>query len=604
VSDGRLDGRFDGRLGAVAATLMPSLAVGAVLAASLLVGPYWKFVVAMTLAAMLTGVGLAMLVGFARCITLASGAMMALGAYGTTLLVVSGGWPYLPALAAAVAIGAVAGLVLGIPCVRFRSHNLALVTLVFQATVIIVMRQWTGLTGGAQGLSVPTPRIFGIPLATDLAFMVFVAIAVMFALPVFAALLRGAFGTNLRALAANEVAARAYGISVESHLVAAFVASSAGLAFAGALSAPGMRIIDPDSFGIAVSIFALAGPIIGGIGSLWGGLIGGAVMRLLPEVLRPVADYTDLLMAALVLAVVIFMPDGIVGLFRRGLGYRQPVPPRPASAGRPNALEVGQSRANDRKAPALVVAGLSVDYGAVRAVADVSLEIPAGTIYGLMGPNGAGKTTVFNAISGFVVPTAGRVEVFGEPLLASPIHRRIVLGVSRTFQQVATFPTLSCRDNVLIGLGRNDVAAVMRRSFDGAVAGPVSRREAAQAEAALDAVGLGAYGSVRAGTLSLGNQRRLEMARAIVSRPRLILLDEPVSGVSHDEAAQLSQLLQSINRKLGITMLIVEHNIGFLTGVCDRLAAMAQGRMVLEGKPQDVVASTEVRRVYFGEPAA
>ena len=130
---------------------------------------------------------------------------------------------------------------------------------------------------------------------------------------------------------------------------------------------------------------------------------------------------------------------------------------------------------------------------------------------------------------------------------------RIALGISRTFQQIATFPSLTCRDNVLIGLGRNAIPAVLRRSFDGAVAGPVSRTETERADAALDAVGLNGYGDIRASALSLGNQRRLEIARAIVSRPRLILLDEPVSGVSHDEAAQLSQLLQSINRELGIT---------------------------------------------------
>jgi branched-chain amino acid transport system permease protein len=195
----------DRRLRAVAAVLMPSLAVGCTLLASLLVGQYWKFILAMTIAAMLTGVGLVILVGFARCITLAAGAMMALGAYGTTLLVTAWGWPYPAALVAAVAIGGAGGFILGVPCVRFRSHNLAMVTLVFQATVIIILREWTGLTGGAQGLGVPPPQIFGVPLASDLAFIVFVAVAVMLVLPLLAALLRGAFGINLRALAANEI---------------------------------------------------------------------------------------------------------------------------------------------------------------------------------------------------------------------------------------------------------------------------------------------------------------------------------------------------------------------------------------------------------------
>jgi branched-chain amino acid transport system permease protein len=307
----------DGRLRAVIATLMPSVAVGAVLLASLAAGPFWKFVLAMTITAMLVGIGLVILVGYARCITLAAGAMMGLGAYGTTLLVTAAGWPYPAALASAIAIGAGAGFILGVPCVRFRSHNLAMVTLVFQATIVIVMREWTGLTGGAQGLNVPVPSVFGIALASDLAFVASVAAAVMLVLPGLAALLRGAFGMNLRALAANEIAARAFGISIESHLVVGFTISSAALAFAGALNAPGQRVIDPDSFGVAVSIFALAGPIIGGVGSLWGGLVGGAIIHLLPEVLRPVADYTDLLIAALVLGMVIVMPEGIVGTCAR-----------------------------------------------------------------------------------------------------------------------------------------------------------------------------------------------------------------------------------------------------------------------------------------------
>ncbi len=597
----------DGRRRAVIATFTPSVAVGGIFLASLFVGSYWKFIVAMTIAAMLTGVGLAILVGFARCITLAAGAMMALGAYGTTLLVTAWGWPYPAALAAAAVIGGVGGLILGVPCVRFRSHNLAMVTLVFQATVIIVMREWTGLTGGAQGLTVPTPQIFGIPIATDLALLAFIAVVTMMVLPLLAALLQGAFGINLRALAANEIAARAFGISIGSHLVVGFIFSSATLALAGALSAPGLRIVDPDSYGIVLSIFALAGPIIGGVGSLWGGLVGAAIIRLLPEVLRPVADYTDLVMSALVLAVVIFMPDGIIGLLRRAITRSQKVSPHRSLSSAVEAQPTTKP-ARDRSdtgattaSTALAIADVSVAYGAVTAVAGVSLDVPQGTIYGLMGPNGAGKTTLFNAISGFVVPTSGSIAVYGEPMLDTAIHRRIALGISRTFQQIATFPSLTCRDNVLIGLGRNAIPAVLRRSVDGAVAGPVSRTETERADAALDAVGLNGYGDIRASALSLGNQRRLEIARAIVSRPRLILLDEPVSGVSHDEAAQLSQLLQSINRELGVTMLIVEHNIGFLTGVCDRLAVMAQGKIIAEGKPHDVVASPDVQRIYFGE---
>jgi ABC-type branched-subunit amino acid transport system ATPase component len=251
--------------------------------------------------------------------------------------------------------------------------------------------------------------------------------------------------------------------------------------------------------------------------------------------------------------------------------------------------------------PALVVEGVSIAYGALRAVDDVSFTVPAGSICGIMGPNGAGKTTLFNTVSGFVLPDAGRVSLFGRTLIGAPAHDRLRLGIARTFQQVAIFPTLSCRDNVALGLGRNRIGLALRDCFDEAVHGKVTREAHAKADAALAAVGLGGFGAVPAGSLSLGDQRRLEIARAIVSRPPLILLDEPVSGVAHEEAEGIAALLRRINRESGITMLVVEHNIGFLTGLCDHLVAMAQGRVVATGAPRDVVRLDSVRQVYFGE---
>lgn len=250
---------------------------------------------------------------------------------------------------------------------------------------------------------------------------------------------------------------------------------------------------------------------------------------------------------------------------------------------------------------ALSIHNVSVAYDALRAVDDTSLTVPAGTIYGVMGPNGAGKTTLFNLISGFIAPSSGRIYFFGAPLLAAAAHHRIALGISRTFQHVAIFPQLTCRDNVVIGLGANRIGMVLARSFNAAIAGTTSRRETASAERALEAVGLGHYCAAPAGSLSLGDQRRLEIARAIVSKPRLILLDEPVSGLTNNEVAQIGALLRRINRELGVTILIVEHNIGFLLDVCDQLSVMGQGRVVAEGSPDRVVATPEVRRIYFGE---
>jgi ABC-type branched-subunit amino acid transport system ATPase component len=214
--------------------------------------------------------------------------------------------------------------------------------------------------------------------------------------------------------------------------------------------------------------------------------------------------------------------------------------------------------------PILEVHDVSKSFGALRAVDGVSLTVAARSLHGLMGPNGAGKTTLFNIVSGFISSDTGRVLLSGAPLDKVPIERRIGLGMARTFQHAAVFQRLTCLDNVIIGLGRNTILQGTTRSIAAALETDANRAERRAALAALEAVGLGARAHDAAGALSLGDQRRLEIARAIVSRPRIILLDEPVAGVSAEEAQRLRELLLAINRELGIAMVVIEHNIGFL----------------------------------------
>ncbi len=595
------------RLRGILRVLAPSSALVAFLLLGLFVGQYQRYVLSHAAAAIVIGAALTMLVGYARCISLATGAMMALGAYGSTLLVIKLGFPFLLAVALGGVLGGLGGFILAVPGVRFRSHNLAMVTLVFQSVVIIVIRELKGLTGGAEGLNVPRPTLFGIDFSGDYAILMLTVCVCVCVLVPLTILVTGAYGKNLRALASNEVGARAFGISIEHHLIAAFTISSAAVAIAAAIAAPRFRVIDPDTYGIMASIFTLAYPIVGGMQSIWGGVLGGGVLALLPEVLRPVADFIELFFAVLVIATIMFFRGGLVDLAgaigRRLKGAR---PPESIEAASPvdAAVTGGLETSNAAVAAignALVIDNVSKVYDALRAVDGVSVEVRAGSLHGLMGPNGAGKTTLFNTISGFVGADGGRIECFGRDITHSPVEGRIALGITRTFQQVAIFPELTCRDNVVIGLGRNGIGSVLSRSFDDIAGRARAAEERGQADWALAAVGLGGLGDAPAGMLSLGNQRRLEIARAIVSRPRLILLDEPVSGVGHQEAEQLKDLLKRINADLGVTMLVVEHNIGFLVSLCDQLTVMGSGRVIAEGKPEEVVTRSEVRRVYFGE---
>lgn len=604
---------------ALARVAAPSLFIAAGAVAGLMFGSYWQYVLAISISAAVIGAALTMIVSYARCITIATGSMMAIGAYAAALPVVHLDAPFLLALLFATALGAIAGIVLALPGVRFRSHNLAMVTFVFQAVVIIVLRESKGLTGGAEGLRIPAPVIFGFSFTNDGDFLLLCGLlAALMVLPL-TVLLEGALGKNLRAVASNEDAARAFGIDVRLHLITAFAWSSAAIAFAGGLTAPRFRIIDPDSYGILASIFALAYPIVGGMGSIWGGLLGGAVLRTIPEVLRPLADYIELIFCVMVVATISFFPDGFASIVTRWFTRRkQPVKStavrhdiqksqvtQDLSAIHADVPEIQRAVGTEANMQAILrIDDLSKSFGALRAVAGVSFEVPAGQIHGLMGPNGAGKTTVFNVISGFIPPDRGGVYLGETPLHATPVESRIVLGVTRTFQHSAVFQRLSCLDNVLIGLGRNGIWRATVQSVERALDTRKAQVERHAGMAALDAVGLAGRAGDRAGSLSLGDQRRLEIARAIVSRPQIILLDEPVSGVAVEEAHHLRELLLMINRELGTGMVVIEHNISFLVSLCEQISVMSEGAIIAKGKPSVVVNDPGVRRAYFGDREA
>jgi ABC-type branched-subunit amino acid transport system ATPase component/ABC-type branched-subunit amino acid transport system permease subunit len=586
------------------AALGPALLIILCAAVGLRLDSYPQYVIAVAIISMLVGIALVVLVGLARSITLASAAIMAIGAYVSTLAVAQLHVPYLGTLALAILAGGAAGWVIAFPGTRFRGHNLAMVTLVFQSVSIILIRESRWLTGGAEGIHVPAPEIFGLAIATDRAFLILIGIAVAVMTLIITILVRGPFGKNLQAASGNEIAAEAFGVSVRGYLTAAFVVSSIAIAFAGALLAPRVRILDPDSFGVLESIFMLAYPIVGGMHAVWGGLIGGGGLRILPELLRPVADYQELFLATLVIFVVMFFPGGLTELIRRVVASKvKPTPPALAPMPAVPAAPTDRDETAPGRHELLLVQSVDKHFDALHAVNDASLRVPARAIHGLIGPNGAGKTSLFNILSGFLAADAGWVTFAGTSLLELRPRDRIHLGITRTFQNVAVFGQLSCLDNVIIGLGRNAVLRAMGASFDHFARGAATRGAQRAALAALESVGLAAQAYSRAGSLSLGDQRRLELARAIVCHPRLILLDEPVSGLAESETEDLRELLLRINAERGIAMLVVEHNIPFVSRLCRSLSVMGGGRIVAEGKPADVISLPVVRQLYFGEQA-
>jgi ABC-type branched-subunit amino acid transport system ATPase component len=257
---------------------------------------------------------------------------------------------------------------------------------------------------------------------------------------------------------------------------------------------------------------------------------------------------------------------------------------------------------SDAAVAPLDVTRVSVRFGGVRALEDVSLQVPAGNIVGLIGPNGAGKTTLFNCVTGVVAPAAGRVRLFGQDVSGWPVHRRARLGVGRTFQRLELFGSLSVTENLVVAAEAQSArGGVFADIF--ALPASVETRELAEQRAreVLELVGMAELADARAGELPLGLSRLVELGRALCTEPRLLLLDEPSSGLRHDESVRLSAVLRRLRDEQGMSLLVVEHDMAFVLGLCEWIYVLDFGRLLAEGTPAQIRADPTVQAAYLGE---
>ncbi|MFI1994825.1 ATP-binding cassette domain-containing protein [Actinoplanes sp. NPDC020271] len=579
------------------------LAAGAVAAWLLPYGldSYAVHVVDVILIFAVLAIGLGLTMGIAGQVNLAQVAVFGVGAYVTAILTTRAGLGFWVSAVLAVLATVVIGLVIGIPALRVQSHYLGIVTL----GLALAFTSWVTnaeISGGAEGISgIPVPRIPGVDLSSEYLYyyLELIVFAVLLTFGLF--VVRTGLGRRMRAMRDDALAAGALGAEVPVLRMAAFLLASVYGGVGGVLYAGLIRYVAPESFTVATMFLLLAMVIIGGRQSLVGCVVGAAGLALVREALVDHPQIAQIAYGSVVVLVVVFAPTGLAGL---------PVRVRVALARRRGhrgaAARLRPFRRYERKEPGggggdiLRVEQLTMQFRGLKALDDVSLTVAAGEIRGVVGPNGSGKTTLFNVVSGLYRPTRGRVRFGDADMTGNAPHRLARAGISRTFQNLRLFGDLTVEENILVAQDRSRTRESWRYLLH-----PVSvlRRDRdlhRQAGEVLDRYGLAEFAGLAPKSLPYGIQRRVEIARAVAAAPALLLLDEPAAGLNGEEVRQLAEIVRSI-RDSGITVVIIEHNMGLVMSLCERVTVLAGGRIIADGTPAEVARTPAVIEAYLGD---
>jgi branched-chain amino acid transport system permease protein len=565
--------------------------------------PFWIVLLDNIGLSALVAMGLVLLTGVGGLTSFGQAAFCGFGAYTTAVLSTTYGvspWLTLPL---SLAVSGTAAVLLGLVTVRLSGHYLPLGTIAWGLGLFYLFSKLEFL-GRNDGISAIPPLSVGSFRMLDPGSIYYaIWVAVLIAALLTLNLLDSRTGRAIRALRRGHVAAEAFGVYAPRAKLLVFIYAAVLAGLSGWLYAHFQRAANPTPFGVQVGIEYLFIAVVGGAGYVWGGVLGAAIVIILKEILQ---SYLPLLLhgegqletivfGILLVTLLQLAPTGVWPWLMARLPFkpsrRRPdttlaLPARPRPAGAPSVL--------------LQIENARKQFGGVIAVNDVSFDVQAREIVALIGPNGAGKSTTFNLITGVLPPTAGRISVLGKPMGGAPPQEVVKLGIARTFQHVKLVPDMTVLENVAIGAHLRGHAGPLASMFR------LDRTDEAKlfAEAArqIERVGLGDQIDQLAGSLSLGQQRIVEIARALCVDPMLLLLDEPAAGLRHMEKQRLASLLRGL-REGGMSVLLVEHDMGFVMDLADRIVVLDFGTKIAEGTPEAIKTNPEVIKAYLGAVA-
>jgi branched-chain amino acid transport system permease protein len=566
------------------------------------------------------------LIGYSGILSIASVATGGVSGYLAGYLSAAHGWSFLPCLTAGVASGILVGILLSLPSLRLSGEYVLMLTLAFASVVVSGLIAVPAL-GGQNGLLGIMPVHIGSKVLlrpADLLELVVPATAICLA--ICWRIIYSPFGRVLKGIREEPDAVRALGKNVFAYQVVAFAASSAIAAVGGVILVFYNQLASPTLFDFNAATLVIAIAVIGGLGNLWGSLVGAVLLVGLQPVLEKVvavdpnsASLWQMIVYGLLLLIIVrIRPEGLIPetasvrkLARRIRG-RQP-DKDPAAAGA-DASE-GQAGVLDGAAAAVASApgngeaivaaatlkahGLEKHFGGIRAVSNLDIELTPGRITALVGPNGAGKTTVFNLLTGQINPDAGEVELDGNLVSGLPPHRVVLRGMARSFQDVRTFRRLTALENVMLAVPEQtgeDLVALMLRPF------AVRRRERETRKLALEClgfVGLLSEADERAGNLSYGSQKLLAVARLLATGCDVLLIDEPAAGIDREALEPVMQVMERL-RASGKTICLVEHNLEVVTRLADHVLFIEDGRVTETGTMDEIRQQPRLATVYFG----